>query len=181
MQLASMKRAQTSGLRTSLRISAALLAVIAGGAALHAADTASAADKAFVAKVSQGGMFEVEASKLAEDKAAAQDVKDLASMEYHDHSLVGAKLANVTKLLGIQTASSLNPDLQKRFDTLKGLSGTAFDQAYLAEMVKVHAIDGGLFAQASKNASSRSLKASAAETVLIVERHIGALHPKPIA
>ncbi len=168
----------------TLRIAVAMFVVVvvavAGGPVLHAADTASAADKAFVAKVSQGGMFEVEASKVAEDKASAQDVKDLASMEYHDHSLVGAKLANITKALGIQTASSLNPDLQKRLDTLKGLSGATFDRAYLAEMMKVHNIDGGLFAQASKTASSSSLKAFAGETVLIVERHIGALHPKPI-
>jgi putative membrane protein len=163
----------------ALRLSAALLLALTGSAALHAADTASAADKAFVAKVSQGGMYEVEASKLAEDKAYAQDVKDLASMEYHDHKLVGAKLINITTSLGIHVDSSLNPQFQKRLDTLKGLSGAAFDQAYLSEMIKVHDIDGGLFAQEAKTGGSSALKAFAAETVKIVDRHIGALHPKP--
>jgi putative membrane protein len=163
----------------ALRLSAALLLALTGPAALHAADMASAADKAFVAKVSQGGMYEVEASKLAEDKAYAQDVKDLASMEYHDHKLVGAKLINITTSLGIHVDSSLNPQFQKRLDTLKGLSGAAFDQAYLSEMIKVHDIDGGLFAQEAKAGGSSALKAFAAETVKIVDRHIGALHPKP--
>jgi putative membrane protein len=163
----------------ALHLSAALLFALGSAAALHAADTASAADRAFVAKVSQGGMYEVEASKLAEDKASAQDVKNLASMEYHDHKLVGAKLVSITSSLGIHIDSSLNPQFQKRLDTLKGLSGDAFDQAYLSEMIKVHDIDGGLFAQEAKVGGSSALKAFAAETVKIVDRHIGALHPKP--
>src|SRR5271155_1936589 len=45
---------------------------------LSAADMASPTDRAFVGKVSQGGMYEVEASKIAAQKATAQDVKDLA-------------------------------------------------------------------------------------------------------
>jgi putative membrane protein len=39
---------------------------------LSAADMASPTDRAFVGKVSQGGMYEVEASKIAEQKANAQ-------------------------------------------------------------------------------------------------------------
>jgi predicted outer membrane protein len=38
----------------------------------YADDSFSAADKAFVAKVSQGGMFEVELAKVAETKATTQ-------------------------------------------------------------------------------------------------------------
>lgn len=163
----------------AFRNAAVLALSLASGLALHAADTASAADKAFVAKVSQGGMYEVEASQLAEDKATAQDIKNLASMEYHDHKLVGAKLSAITSQLGIETSSSLNPEFQKRLDTLKGLSGSAFDHAYLSEMIKVHDIDGALFAQEARTGGSSALKAFAAETVKIVDRHIGALHPKP--
>jgi putative membrane protein len=161
------------------RTCAVLMFSLAGCAVLHAADTASPTDKAFIAKVSQGGMYEVEASKVAEDKATAQDVKDLASMEVHDHELVGAKLKSVANSIGVEFSSSLKPEFQQRLDTLKGLSGSAFDQAYLAEMIKVHNIDGGLFAQAAKTANSSSLRAFAAETSKIVDRHIGALHPKP--
>jgi predicted outer membrane protein len=65
--------------------------------AVRAADTVSDADRAFVAKVSQGGMYEVELGKLAEAGAAKQDVKDQGNTEVHDHTLVGEKLKSITQ------------------------------------------------------------------------------------
>ena len=78
-------------LTLSLAVSAAL-----GMPVVLAAAPASDADRAFVGKVSQGGMYEVEASKVAEARAVAQDVKDLATTEVHDHMLVGAKLKKIS-------------------------------------------------------------------------------------
>jgi predicted outer membrane protein len=45
-----------------------------------AAATVSGADKKFVAMVSQGGMFEVMAGKLAAQQGAAQDIRDQAAL-----------------------------------------------------------------------------------------------------
>ena len=62
-------------------------------------------DQAFTAKVSQGGMFEIEAGKLAEkSKAEAQDVKDFAAMEVHDHALVGQGLKTAAGHEGIKVS-----------------------------------------------------------------------------
>lgn len=141
-----------------------------------AATTLSANDQAFVAKVGQGGMFEVEASKVAEDKAKAQDLKDQATTEVHDHELVGEKLKSITSANGVDLPSKLNSDFQSRVDRLRTLSGDAFDKAYLTEMVRIHAMDGAAFAKEAKTGDSPDLRAFASETVRIVERHIGALH-----
>ena len=62
---------------------------------------ASDNDKAFVGKVSQGGAYEVEASKFAVLHAAAQDVKDQAIAEVHDDELVGANLKRLSAADGI--------------------------------------------------------------------------------
>ncbi len=62
--------------------------------ALLAAPPASDNDKTFESKASQGGMYEVEAGRLAETRAHAQNVKNLAIMEVHDHTL--ARSAEVT-------------------------------------------------------------------------------------
>jgi putative membrane protein len=136
----------------------------------------SSSDLAFVQKVSQGGMFEVVASQVAEQKAQAQDVKDQANTEVHDHQLVGQKLMSIASANGVNLPPQLNADFQKRVDTLSALSGAAFDSAYLQEMKKIHALDGAAFDQESKTGQNADLKAFAAETVRIVERHIGALH-----
>lgn len=157
------------------------VAVVAFGMALSAAafaeGTLATADQAFVAKVSQGGMFEVASSKVAAEKAQAQDVKDLASAEVHDHELVGAKLDSITSAAGVTLPTTLNADFQTRLDHLNSLSGKAFDDDYTTEMKRIHDIDGAAFATEAKTAKSAELKAFAAETVLIVHRHIGALHP----
>lgn len=154
--------------------------LISGGLACSAmafgASSLSSSDLAFVQKVSQGGMFEVVASKVAVEKAQARDVKDQANTEVHDHELVGQKLRSIASANGVDLQTQLNADFQKRVDRLSGLSGAAFDEAYLQEMGKIHALDGAAFAQEAKTGQNVDLKAFAAETVRIVERHIGALH-----
>ena len=146
------------------------------GAVAFAANSLSSSDLAFVQKVSQGGMFEVAASKVAVEKAQAQDVKDLANTEVHDHELVGQKLRSIASANGVDLPPQLNADFQQRVDHLSGLSDAAFDQAYLQEMGKIHALDGAAFAQEAKSGQNTDLRAFGAETVRIVERHIGALH-----
>ena len=142
----------------------------------RAASTYSAADHAFIMKVSQGGMYEVEASKVANDKARAQDVIDVSLYEVHDHQLVGAKLTSIANTLGITFPTTLNPMFQARLDKLKTLSGQAFDDAYIREMDAIHAIDVQAFAHEAQSGQNGPLRAFAAETVIIVRRHIGALH-----
>lgn len=152
------------------------LGLTAGTTALAATPALSKGDQAFVAKVSQGGMFEVAASKVAEDKASAQDVKDQANTEVHDHELVGSKLKSIASSNGDDFPTDLNADFTARVAKLNALSGKAFDDAYIAEMKTIHALDGAAFAKEAQTGQNADLKAFAAETVLIVKRHIGALH-----
>ena len=152
-----------------------LLAGVAIPAA-RAADTVSAADRAFVAKVSQGGLFEVKLGEVAEDKGQAQDVRDQGSTEAHDHRLVNAKLKSIASAADIDVGDSLDPMFQQQLDGLRGLSGTAFDVAYLKAMKVIHAKDGAAFAAEAKGGTDPKLRDFAAETHRIVESHIGELN-----
>jgi putative membrane protein len=133
------------------------------------------ADKVFVGKVSQGGMYEVEASQLAQQKATAPDVVDLAVMEVHDHTLVNNGLKTVAALENIAIASTLSTDFQQRLQALQNKSGPEFEAAYLSDMEQIHAMDEKLFAKEAINGSD-NFQAFARQTDLIVKRHIGALH-----
>jgi len=167
--------------RLKQRLSALLITVAAGALPLaaHAADNVSAADKAFVAMVSQGGMFEVKLGQLAAEQGGTQDIKDQGTTEAHDHQLVGDKLSAIAKAAGLPIADSLNPEFQKKLDDLKALSGSAFDKAYLSAMVDIHHKDGAAFAQEAKSGANPDLRAFAAETHRIVVRHLGELQAKP--
>jgi putative membrane protein len=141
---------------------------------VSAQNGASDIDKAFVGKVSQGGAYEVESSKLAVRKAIAQDVKDLANSEVHDHELVGAELKKISASKGVPISPILNAEFQGKLDHLKSLSAADFDAAYLSDMDAIHDKDEKLFAQEAIEGTA--YKAFAAKTDPIVKRHIGALH-----
>jgi putative membrane protein len=139
------------------------------------AQTATPDDRAFVAKVSQGGMFEVAAGRLAMTKGSSQDIRDFATAEVHDHMLVGAKLKKVSTQAGISFAAALNADFSAKLKHLSSLTGTKFDEAYLSEMSSLHDMDGAAFAKEAANGGTSSFKAFGAETHRIVQRHIGAI------
>jgi len=143
----------------------------------YAADSAMAtdADKAFVHKVGLGGMFEVDSSKLAADKAQSQQVKDFAANEVTEHTQVGDKLKTVAAEMSIEVPAQRDAKFQKMYDALNAKSGAAFDRLYLSDMKTIHHTDGGLFAEEAKTTQNADMKAFATETVGIVKRHIAAL------
>jgi putative membrane protein len=120
-------------------------------------------------------MYEVEASKIAEQKATAQDVKDLAIMEIHDHDLVNRELRKIAASEGTEVPLQLNAAFQQRLAQLKSNSGTALDAAYISDMAQIHDMDEKLFAREAVEGSS-DFKSFAAQTDAIVKRHIGAVH-----
>jgi putative membrane protein len=165
-------------MKMMIRTCAILAAVLAVGVvpgAARAADATSGADKAFIAKVSQGGMFEVAAGKLAATQGDAQDVKDMGATEAHDHGLVGARLTSIAAAAGIRFPDTLNPLFQKELDGLKAKSGPEFDEAFVSDMLDIHAKDGAAFAQEAKGGTNPKLREFAVATRRIVLRHVGAL------
>jgi putative membrane protein len=141
----------------------------------YADDSPSSADRAFVAMVSQGGMFEVKAGQVAADKGSTQDIKDQGFTEAHDHQLVGDKLKSITSANGLDFPQSLNPQFQRELDDLNALSGPTFDATYLKDMKDIHAKDGAAFAKEATTGNNPALKSFASETHRIVLRHIGEL------
>jgi len=141
----------------------------------QAADSFSGADKTFVAKVSQGGMYEVELGKLAETQGATQDVKDSGNTEAHDHMLVGNKLKSIVEKNGMEFPTHLNAEFQARLDRFKALPMDQFDAAYIEDMKKIHQADGAAFAREASSGTNPDLKSFAAETYRIVQRHLGEL------
>ena len=157
----------------------AIAAVAGGSAVTQAAEPLSDADRAFVAQVSQGGMFEVELGRLAAGRGGLQDVKDQGITEAHDHTLVGNKLKAIARSIGLAFPTALNAEFQGKLASVKALSGQAFDEAYLREMKAVHAADGAAFAKEAESGTNPRLRQFAAETHRIVLMHIGELDAVP--
>lgn len=143
-----------------------------------AADSFSDVDRAFVAKVSQGGMYEVALGKVAETQAMAQDIKDSGNSEAHDHTLLGDKLKAIVEANGMEFPTQLNAEFQARLDKISALPPDQFDAVYIHDMKKIHEADGAAFAKEATSGTNPDLKAFAAEAYRIVRRHLGELDAK---
>ena len=92
---------------------------------------ATSADRTFVHKVGLGGMFEVDSSKLAQEKGVSQEVKDFSANEIKDHDEVNGGLKIVAASMGIAVPEHRDAKFGKMYDSLKSKSGEAFDKEYI--------------------------------------------------
>ena len=135
----------------------------------------STADKMFVKKAAVDGMFEVQTGKLAQDKGDSPAVKDFGAKMVEDHGKANDELKSIASSKGIDVPSALDSKHQKMYDSLSGMSGKAFDKAYLADMTKGHAAADDLMTTEASSGSDSDLKSFASKTDQTVKMHISML------
>jgi putative membrane protein len=142
-------------------------------AALATAQAApSAAGQKFARKAAAGGMFEVKLGEVAQKNAGSPEVKQFGAMMVTDHGKAGAELAAIASKEGIKLPAQLPKKLQAKADKLSGLTGKAFDAAYVSAMVADHEKDLAEFKAAAKDLSDPSLKEFAEKTSGMIQTHL---------
>jgi len=144
--------------------------------ALMGADSGSTAissgDRTFVTKASQGGSAEVKLGQLAADKAENPKVKDFGKRMVDDHGKANNELSSIAQKKNIQTPTDLTAKDKALETRLSGLSGSAFDRAYMSAMVKDHETDIAEFEKEANNGSDSDIKAFASKTVPTLKEHL---------
>jgi putative membrane protein len=133
---------------------------------------ASPADQAFVGKVSQGGLYEVEAGKIAAMRGTVPVVKNFGVLESHDHEGVNSNLKRIAGMTGVSIAPGLNAEFSERLSKLKATPAAQFDTYYISDMKQIHTKDEGLFVQEAKE-GSQPYKDFAHKTAVLVNAHLG--------
>jgi len=108
---------------------------------------------------------DIDAGKLAETKGTSKEVRDFGKMMVTDHSGVNKQATELVTKLKVKpednpTSQSLKAGGEENVKKLQGLSGAAFDKAYIAHEVAYHqavldAVDKTLI----PNAKNEELKA----------------------
>lgn len=141
-------------------------AVIAIALPVLAAENA----QTFVNQAAEGGMFEVDSSTVAQDKAKDPQVKDFAKKMIADHGAANAKLKTIAgeqKLqVPAQTDATHKGDLQK----LQSTTGD-FDRTYVEMQRSAHRDAVNLFQSYAKDGDNPNLKTFAAETLPTLKMH----------
>lgn len=134
-------------------------------------DTSMGADRDFLMEAAKGGMMEVEAGKLAAANASSAEVKAFGKMMVEDHSKANAELKGVASQINATVPATLDADAQKHIDDMKKMKGKEFDKHYVDMMVDDHDKDVSKFEDESKNAKNDAVKAFAAKTLPVLQKH----------
>ena len=128
-------------------------------------------DADWSAKVANANMTEIELSKVAQDKATSQRLKDFAGMMVTDHTKAGDQLKQLAAAKNITLPANLDDKSQKKLDNLNKKSGKDFDKAYTDDMLDGHEDAVDAFQKGSNNLQDADLKGFATQTLPVIQMH----------
>ena len=131
----------------------------------------SVQDMHFMKVAAIGGMAEVTDGKIAEANGGAA-VQPVANRMVTDHTKVNAQLMSIAKQKGVVLPAQVDPQHAAISAKLKTLSGTEFDNYYLATQLKAHETAIAAFKAEASTGSDPDLKAFANANLPTLEMHL---------
>jgi putative membrane protein len=127
----------------------------------------------FVKEVAISDMFEIESSKLAQDKGNAPE-KKFASQMITDHTKTSTELKGlVDSGKGkAELPTALDSSHQSKLDKLKGESGKDFSSDFDSMQVSAHKDAVSLFQRYAKGGDNADLKNWAGKTLPTLQHHL---------
>jgi len=139
----------------------------------HAAVTKlSKADLKFASDATQINDFEIAMGRYAAANSANAEVKAFGSKMVDEHTGANEELQKVAVMDGFKLPKSISLSLRLNEARLKMLKGSAFDKAYLSEMVKGHTAAAKEFKKEVASGTSPDVKSFAKRTLPTVEHHL---------
>jgi len=157
-------------------IGGSLLALCAVSAL--AQDSLSKGDQRILTDLAQANLNEISAGQVAQQKASSPEVKNFAQQMVNDHTKGLQAVQDVARSKNLSLPTE--PDARHRAmaDKLNGLSGDAFDHAYLSGAgLSDHKAAHKLLAQADKRAKDPDVKALVEKLRPVVDQHLAEVKP----
>ena len=98
----------------------------------------NSADSTFMMKVSLGNTAEVMAGALASTQGDEEGIRSFGDMMVTDHSAAQTDLKTLGTNVSINVTDSVDAAHVTHLQTLQGLSGRAFDSAYIVNQITDH-------------------------------------------
>jgi len=129
-------------------------------------------DRAFVEKAAISDQFEVQAGRLAAEKGQKDEIKTLGRNMAADHGKTTDALTALAKTKSVALPAGLDADHKRKLDELRGLSGAAFDTAYVQGQLEAHRTAVALFDDQIKQGQDNDLKQFAQKTLPTLQQHL---------
>lgn len=135
-------------------------------------DTEIENDTEWAVAVADMGMLEVEASRLALERATTPAVKEFAQTMIDEHTKANDELKAAAASKNISLPATLSDKSQKKLDDLREKTGKDFEDAYTDCMVKDHKDAVDKFKKQAEKGDDADLKSWAAGKVATLEHHL---------
>lgn len=134
----------------------------------------ASAGQAFADMAGASDWYEVEAGKLAQEKATTQALKDFGGMmvKGHTESTDKLKAAAAKASPAITPNPALNAEQEANLAVLRDSTGAAFDTAYKTQQVAAHEKALAAMKDYAANGDVPELKAFASATSKVVQMHL---------
>jgi len=126
----------------------------------------------YVSNAAVGDMYEIQAGKIAAQKAVSADVKALAKMIVTDHTAASNEMKPLAVAAGQTPPTELDQRRKGMIDNLDAASGADFDKAYLTQQVAAHEEAITLHSGYADNGDTAPLKAHAAKVLPKIQAHL---------
>ncbi|GEP11415.1 DUF4142 domain-containing protein [Methylobacterium gnaphalii] len=127
----------------------------------------------FVKEAAISDMFEIQSSKLAEEKSNDK-TKTFAKQMITDHQKTSEELKSLVSggKVKAEIPTALDSTHQSKIDKLKGLNGDDFTKQYLSDQVSAHKTAVDLFKRYASGGDNAELKTWASKTQPHLEEHL---------
>lgn len=98
----------------------------------------AAIDKMFVKKAMQDNLAQVQLGELTLKNSSNDQVKQFARKMIEDHTKLNEQMRPVGQQLGVEIPTDVSKKDKSLIGKMQGLTGPAYDQAYLKDVVKDH-------------------------------------------
>ena len=134
--------------------------------------TAAPGQRAFLVGIAEGGLFEIEASRIAVARGGSPAVRRFAEATLRERVAVDTDLQQLAASVGVTLPSQLGDTLQARLDVLRQLNGSDFDRAY-ARNVGIMAQEEALTAfERAADVHGERVQRFAAEQLPALRKHL---------
>lgn len=147
-------------------------ATAAAVGATSAATVGQMSTEAFVSNATESNVYEIEAGKIAQEKAQSADVKAFGQQMVTDHTAMLNEMKPVITQAGFTPPAELDERRKGLLDNLRAASGAEFDQVYLDQQEAAHEEALTLMRGYAENGDNAALKDLAAKGAPKIEAHL---------
>lgn len=137
-----------------------------------AATKTDAASEEFLKKAAEGDMVEVDAGKMAQEKATNASVKEFAGMMVSDHTGANSEVKSLASRKSVTLPAAPSETKKQECSKIGEKKGKDFDKAYMDMMVKDHKSTIALFESAQKDSKDDDVKAFVVNTLPKLKVHL---------